>query len=80
MWKKLLKGKSARIVVTMGMPALIYRWYFGAHSVKSLERNILAFVGISPIRTSIIGMIEHPDNSRREKWLRTLEALGNKGR
>lgn len=79
MWKKLLKGKSARIVVTMGMPALIYRWYFGAHSVKSLERNILGFVGIAPIRTSIIGMVEHPDNSRREKWLRKLETLGGKG-
>ncbi len=79
MWKKLLKGKSARIVVTMGMPALIYRWYFGAHSLKSLERNILGFVGISPIQSSIIGMIEHPDNRRREKWLRTLEDLGRKG-
>ena len=28
MWKKLLIGKSARIVVTMGMPAFLYRWYF----------------------------------------------------
>jgi putative NADPH-quinone reductase len=24
--KKLLKGKSAHIIVTMGMPALVYRW------------------------------------------------------
>jgi putative NADPH-quinone reductase len=36
--KELLAGRSARIVVTMGMPALFYR----AHSVKSLKRNILA--------------------------------------
>lgn len=78
-WKKSLKGKSARIVVTMGMPALIYRWYFGAHSLKSLERNILGFVGIAPIRATVIGMIEHPDNRRREMWLRMLETLGRKG-
>jgi putative NADPH-quinone reductase len=26
----LLAGRSARLVVTMGMPALIYRWYFRA--------------------------------------------------
>jgi putative NADPH-quinone reductase len=26
--RKLLKGRSARIIVTMGMPALFYRWYF----------------------------------------------------
>lgn len=27
--KRLLAGRSARIVVTMGMPVLLYRWYFG---------------------------------------------------
>ena len=48
--KKLLGGRSARIVVTMGMPGLFYRWYFRAHSVKSLERNILKFCGIVPSR------------------------------
>ena len=30
-----LKGRSARVVVTMGMPALAYRWYYGAHSLKA---------------------------------------------
>jgi len=25
--KRLLAGRSARIVVTMGMPVLLYRWY-----------------------------------------------------
>jgi Flavodoxin-like fold len=39
-WGSLLKGRSARIVVTMGMPAFIYRWYFGAHGLKRLERSI----------------------------------------
>ena len=50
--RKLLKGRSARIVVTMGMPAFVYRWYFGAHGLRSLERNILGFCGIRPIRAS----------------------------
>lgn len=40
--RKGLAGRSAHIVVTMGMPAFVYRWYFGTHSLKSLERNILA--------------------------------------
>lgn len=35
--RKGLTGRSVRVVVTMGMPALIYCWYFRAHSVKSLE-------------------------------------------
>ncbi|MBM3492472.1 MAG: flavodoxin family protein [Alphaproteobacteria bacterium] len=36
---KLLGGRSVRIVLTMGMPALVYRCFFGAYSLKSLERN-----------------------------------------
>jgi putative NADPH-quinone reductase len=31
--KRLLAGRSARIVVTMGMPVLLYRWYFGAYGL-----------------------------------------------
>ena len=40
-WSRRLSGRSARIVVTMGMPALLYRWYFGAHGLKSIEQGIL---------------------------------------
>lgn len=36
----------------------IYRWYFRAHSLKRLERNILGFCGGGPIRESLIGMVE----------------------
>ena len=78
-WKQLLKGRSARIVVTMGMPAFVYRWYFGAHSLKSLERNILKFVGIRPIRETLIGMVAAQDGSARAAWLKTMEAFGRQG-
>ena len=77
-FSKLLKGRSARIVVTMGMPALVYRWYFGAHSLKSLERNILRFCGIGPIRESLVGMVEDGGPKRREAWLERMRALGRK--
>jgi putative NADPH-quinone reductase len=64
-----LKGKSARLVVTMGMPAVAYRWFYGAHSVKSFKRNILKFVGIKPVATSLYGMVEAVDDARRAGWL-----------
>ncbi len=73
----LWKGKSARLVVTMGMPAFVYNWYFGAHSVKSLKRNILNFVGISPVRASIVGMVEGSAESRAD-WLETVRELGRR--
>jgi putative NADPH-quinone reductase len=76
----LLNGKSARIVVTMGMPALVYRWYFGAHSLKSLERNILRFSGIGPISETLIGSVETIDLPARSKWLHKLQLLGREGR
>ncbi|WP_332816663.1 NAD(P)H-dependent oxidoreductase [Sphingopyxis sp.] len=73
--EKGLKGRTAHVVVTMGMPAIFYRFYFGAHSVRSLERNILGFVGIAPAERSIIGNVEG-DPRHREKWLETMTAHG----
>jgi hypothetical protein len=61
------------------MPALVYRWYFRAHSVKSLERNILGFVGIAPIHETLIGRVGVLPQEAAEKWLDKLEALGRKG-
>ncbi|HMU66695.1 MAG TPA: NAD(P)H-dependent oxidoreductase [Cellvibrionaceae bacterium] len=74
-----LKGRSARVVVTMGMPALVYRWYFRAHSLNSLERNILGFVGIGPIDETLIGMVGAMQPKDRQKWLRKMALLGRQG-
>ena len=78
-WVQLLKGKSAHIIVTMGMPALIYRWYYGAHGLKSLERNILKFTGVGPIKESLIGMVEE-SQAHRVRWLEKMFIYGKKGR
>jgi len=78
-WHKKLGGRSARIVITMGMPALVYRWYFLSHSLKTLERNILGFCGIGPIRACLIGLVEAPDPKGRERWLRAMTRYGQKG-
>jgi len=73
--KKLLAGRTARIVVTMGMPAFFYKLVYGAHSVKSLERNILRFVGIKPVARLILGGVDGSDEQRRE-WLAEMENMG----
>lgn len=78
-WDKRLHGKSTRIVITMGMPAMIYRWYFRAHSLKSLERNVLGFCGIKPIKESLIGMVEEENDAKHKKWLDKMHTLGRKG-
>ncbi len=63
----------------MGMPAMAYRWFYGAHSVKSFERNILKFVGIEPVDRSLYGMVEEVDAAARTQWLDELRGLGREG-
>lgn len=74
----LLKGKSARIIVTMGMPAFVYRLFFFAHSLSSLRRNILGFVGFGPVRASIIGSVEAGAEARA-KWLERIREHARRG-
>ena len=74
--RRLLSGRSARVIVTMGMPSFFYRWYYRAHSLRSLERNILAFVGISPVRATVIGAVEDVPATTRTKWLQQVRRYG----
>jgi putative NADPH-quinone reductase len=75
---ELLAGKSARIVMTMGMPGLVYRWWYGAHAQKILKRNILEFMGVSPVEATTFGMIGTVKPEQREAWLTEIKALGAK--
>jgi putative NADPH-quinone reductase len=76
--KKVLTGRSARVVVTMGMPALVYRWYFRAHSIKSLDRNMLGIVGIAPVHETLIGLTGNMKPVDADKWLKKLKRLGER--
>jgi putative NADPH-quinone reductase len=77
LYTKLLVPKSGRVIVTMGMPAAGYRFFFMSHSLRSLKRNILAFVGIAPVRTTLIGRVA--SSRARAHGLRKVEQLGRKG-
>ena len=74
--RKPLSGRSARVVVTMGMPALAYRWFYRAHSVKSLERNILGFVGFAPVNETLIGSVDGLGADGVARWQAKLHQLG----
>ncbi|BCJ89680.1 dehydrogenase [Terrihabitans soli] len=75
-FKPLLAGRSARIVMTMGMPAFVYKWYFGAHCLKLLQRNILRFVGIKADKTTLIGSVEKLTERQRLEKLSEMRRLG----
>lgn len=73
---KLQSGKSARVVITMGMPGWLYRWYFRAHSLRSLQRNILHFVGFRRVRATLIGNVANLSSTQRQACLERMRRLG----
>jgi len=76
--KRLLAGRSARIVVTMGMPVLLYRWYFGAYGLRAFERSMLSFAGIKPIHESLYGLT-FADEKKRARWIEEMRKYGGRG-
>ena len=62
----------------MGMPAIIYRWYFRAHSIKSLERNLLGIIGIAPVHKTLIGLTGDMKAAVAAKWHNKLKRLGGR--
>ncbi len=73
---KPLKGRSAHVVVTMGMPGFVYRWFYRAHSLKSLERNVLRFVGFGPVRHTLIGLVASPTPKAHARWIERMRSAG----
>lgn len=76
--KQLLAGRSARLIVTMGMPAPIFRWVFGGHGLFALERGILWLSGVRPIDHLVIGKVDGSPE-RRSRWLEVVGRLGANG-
>jgi putative NADPH-quinone reductase len=72
-----LKGRSARVIVTMGMPAIFYRLLYGAHGVKAFNSAILGLAGIRPIATSLSGGAV-PGKSQT-RLVERIRALGRRG-
>jgi NAD(P)H dehydrogenase (quinone) len=73
-------NKTARIIITMGMPVSIYRFWYGGHALKLLSRNILNFIGVKPVRYTLFGMIGTSKPEKRERWIKQVRELGKQGR
>lgn len=73
---KPLTGRSAHVVVTMGMPGFVYRWFYRSHSLKSLERNVLRFVGFGPVRHTLVGLVARPSPKAHARWIERMRQAG----
>ena len=71
-----MKGKSARVVITMGMPDLVYRFGMDAGALKALERGVLGLSGFSPLHHTIIGGAGALTESKIESWFEFMHEIG----
>lgn len=73
---KLLKGKSARVIVTADTP----RWYdylfMKSPTINQFKKGTLKFCGISPVKVTYIAPVKGASPAFREKWMKKVEYLG----
>lgn len=72
-----MRGKSARIIVTMGMPGLAYRLLFGAHSLRAMEAGIFRMAGFRPVRSSVFGSMGG-SAERHTRYLAKAQEMGRR--
>ena len=75
-WDKLLKGKTARLIVTMDTPKWYY-WLINRNAGhNAMKVGILEFCGVKPVKITVCTPIKSSDETKRKKWLEEVETLG----
>ncbi len=76
-WQRMLKGKTARVIVLSGThPFLIY-FFFGDYT-NEIKRGILWFAGFS-VKLTRFGPSEHTPEWKLNEWRRKIARLGKLG-
>lgn len=73
----LLKKKTARFIITMGEPLLLYK-FSGRLAEKTLKKSILRFCGIKKIKTTLFGSVDNAKSKKRKRWLKKVYKIGKK--
>ncbi|WP_348630217.1 hypothetical protein [Mesorhizobium sp. M7A.F.Ca.US.002.01.1.1] len=60
------------------MPSLVCRLWFLGHGIAGMKRSILHFVGISPVRETLFGMVAGASDATRMKWISQMRKLGER--
>ena len=76
LWDKLLKGKTARLIVTMDGPSYYYKLYLCSAGIKIIKKGILYFCGIKPVKITILDDVKNRSAEYKIKWLNQINNLG----
>ena len=75
-WYKLLKGRTAHLIVTMDAPPFYYILATGSPGHKMMKNSILGFCGIKTLKITNIGTVITLSRSKLKKWLNKAEQYG----
>lgn len=78
--EKLLKGKTARLILTMDTPPWYYVLIQRAPVIHQLKKATLEFVGFTAIKSKMIGPVISSSINARSKWLNYTSELGHMGK
>ena len=75
---KLLKGRSAHLLVTMDTPPWYYQWVYRMPGLHQVRKTTLAFCGIKPTATLTFVPILNATPGQREAWLQAAHQLATR--
>ena len=76
----LLKGRSARVIITSDTPRSFLWFAYGDAILRQLKGQILGFCGFSPVKITFFSSASHPKLGAVEKLLAQMADLGRAGR
>lgn len=74
-WDKLLKGRTARIVVTLDTPGWYDRLVYGRPAWRQMKHTILQFCGMKLLSTTTFAPIATSKPEERARWLAEVRRL-----
>ncbi|SFU70120.1 Putative NADPH-quinone reductase (modulator of drug activity B) [Pustulibacterium marinum] len=76
--KKLLKGTSARLIITSDTPKWYHFLIMKRPAIHQFKKGTLQFCGIHPVKVTYIATIKNSSAAFREKWLHKVALLGER--
>ncbi len=77
LWERLMKGKTARVVVTAATRPIVIRILFGDFT-NEIRNGILRFSGFKT-RVTVFGPTEKISEERKGRWVEQMRDFGKRG-
>ncbi|MBU1309850.1 MAG: NAD(P)H-dependent oxidoreductase [Gammaproteobacteria bacterium] len=74
----LLVGKTAHLLLTMDTPPWYFRWIYRAPGLQQISRTTLAFCGIKPLKSLMLGPVISSTAVQRQRWLKQAGQLAQR--